>query len=228
MEKQARRGSELGEKLDLAIQQKEEQLLPLNLRMSELKDQFIKETSRFAIAWYPKTAKQYIAKYPNIMLGLSEEQVTRMKTEIDSLTMDGPKKVREVLDNPVLWWHLNLNTNSSIERYTQLASKYPEALDQAVRQALGPLGLILEEFKFHVSTNRNRGTFDEFWFAEAIGRQETVPSYPHLLTWSDDMEDTIRQYNSAYTKAMKIFHEIQLLKDEKKKLQALTRWDNTK
>jgi hypothetical protein len=212
--------------IDLSIEKKERELQPLRSGMEALKEEFIRETCLFAAEWFQKTAKQYIAKYPNIMLSLSQEQVARMKEKIDNLTRNAPETVGEVLENPLLWWHINPRSNDSIEQYAQVANKYPELLDRAVRQALGPLGLVLEEFKFHVSTNRNLGSFDEFWFAEAVGSKEIVPSYPHLLPWSDDMQDSIRHYNLAYIKALKLFHEIQLLRDEKKRLEALTRWDS--
>ena len=216
----------MSEEISREIDKKEGELRPLRSQMAELEEQFIRTTSVFAAEWFQKTAKQYIAKYPNIILSLSEEEVSRMKREIDDLTSNAPQKVREVLENPLLWWHIKPSTTSSKDQYLQLLGKYPEILDQAIREALGLLGLVLEEFKFHVSTRPNMGTFDEFWFAQPPGCQEPFPSYPHLLTWSQEMQDIIRLYDSNYSKALKKFKEIQLLKDEKKRLEALNRWDS--
>ena len=40
------------------------------------------------------------------------------------------------------------------------------------------------------------------------------------------MQDIIRKYDSEYTQAVLLFDEIQKLKTEKKKQQAITRWDS--
>ena len=200
--------------------------MPLRSRMEELKEQFIIETSNFAGEWYKKTAKQYIAKFPEITLGMSEEKIGKMKTEINRLVKNTDKTVREVLNSPVLWWHMEPRLHDSIEQYTQVADKYPEILDCAVRQVLGFLGVILEKYRFHVIASGSPGTYEEFWFAQAVGTQTTVPSYPHLVSWTEDMQETVREYDTLYVKAMAVFNEIQLLKEEKKRQQALTRWDS--
>jgi len=212
--------------LDLAIQKKEEELAPLRTRMDELKDQFIIETSVFAAEWYKKTAKQYIAKFPEITLGMSEEKIGKMKMEINRLVKNTDKIVKEILNSPVLWWHMEPRLHDSIEQYTQVADKYPEILDSAVRQVLGLLGVILEKYRFHVIASGSPGTYEEFWFAQAIGSQVTAPSYPHLVSWTTEMQETVREYNASYVKAMAVFNEIQLLKEEKHRQQALSRWDS--
>jgi hypothetical protein len=40
------------------------------------------------------------------------------------------------------------------------------------------------------------------------------------------MQDTIRKYNAQYMQAVTLFNEIQNLKEQKKKRQALTRWED--
>jgi len=159
-------------------------------------------------------------------LGLAEERIAAMKANVNELARTAPKVVEAELDNPKLWWHLEPHLHESIERYLQVADKYPEVLDHAVRLALGNLGLVLEKFGFKVTASGDTGTYREFWFEHTTDSRETVPCYPHLLTWTDDMQETIRQYNLQYVEAAKIYEGIQLLKEKKKRLEALTRWDS--
>jgi hypothetical protein len=211
---------------DILIEEKEAELLPLRSRMEQLKEEFTKETVRFASEWYRKTANQYVAKYPEVTLSLKQEQISIMKSKINELTRNTEKTVTTTLDNSVLWWHMKPSLHDSIDRYKQVGDKYPEILDRAIRQALGVLGVVLEEFRFHVTASGNTGTYQEFWFAQAVGNQHTVPYYPHLLKWTGEMQDTVREYNAIYVKAVAVHGEIQQLKEEKKRQEALKRWDS--
>ena len=154
----------MSEAIDILIQKKEAELLPFCTRMEELKLEFIKETVNFASKWFEKTAREYVTKYPEITLHMSEEKILEMKNKINLLVENSEKIVKAKLNNPALWWHLTPHPRDSISKYTQIADKYPEILDQAVRRVLGSLGVILAEFSFHVETMGDTGSFEEFWF----------------------------------------------------------------
>ena len=214
------------EEIDGLIEGQEAELSPLRLRMEELREQFKQETAVFAREWYRKTAKDYIVKSPEVTLGLAVERIAAMKASVNELIRNTPKIVAEELDSPGLWWHLEPHMHESVDRYLQVADKYPEVVDRAVRRALGQLGVVLEKFGFKVTTGGYTGTYHEFWFEHKNDRREVVPCYPHLLTWNDDMQETIRQYDGQYVEAVRIYEEIQRLKEEKKRVEALTRWDS--
>jgi len=214
----------LSEEIDLLIRRKEIELLPLCSQMEKLKTQFTDETAIFASKWYQETAAEYIAKYSEITLSMSEEKLVSMKTKIGKLVESSEKIVKDELGNPELWWHLRPHLHDSIEQYTQVADKYPEILDRAVRRALGHLGVILEEFKFHVIASGNTGSYQEFWFDHEPITNRIVPFYPHLIIWAQDMQETIKIYNIQFTQAIVLFNEIQKLKEQKKRQQALSRW----
>lgn len=217
----------MNEDMGIQIERKENALSPLCKRMEELKGEFIEETVRFASEWYKKTVKEYVSKYPEVTLGMKEERIAQMKARVNQLTLDTENIVRGELDNSALWWHQRPRLHDSIEQYLQVDDKYPEILDRAVRHVLGRLGLILEEYRFNVSTSGNIGSYREFWFDKPPGERSTsVPYYPHLLKWSTKMEETIKEYNTQYTKAMAIFDEIQKLKGDMKRQQAMNRWDS--
>jgi hypothetical protein len=216
----------VSDEIDLLIQKKEVELLPLCTFMEELKQEFILETIDFASKWYKKTAKDYVAKYPEIALRMSEEKILKMKTKINQLVGDTEKIVKDELDNSALWWHKMPRHNDSIEQYTQLVDKYPQILDRAVRHVLGRLGIILEEFGFNVDASGNPSSFHEFWFERLPNTEKIIQIYPHLLKWTAKMEETTRKYNEQYTQAVTLYTEIQKLKKEKIKQQALTRWDS--
>ena len=212
--------------IDSLIESKEAELLPLRLHMEALKTEFIKQTVDFAIEWFRKTAKEYITKYPEITLKMSEEKIANMKAKVNELVKNTEKIVRDELDNPALWWHQKPNLHDPIDMYKQVVDRYPEVLDHAVRHILGNLGRVLEEFGFNVSTKSNTGKYQEYWFENPIGGKQTVPCYPHLLSWSTEMQDTIQEYDAQFTQAIALYNEIQQLKEEKKRQEALTRWDS--
>ena len=217
----------MSEEIDKIIQKKEAVLLPLLSSMEDLKNKFIKETVTFAADWYDKTAKKYITKYPETTLSLSEEKISTMKTKVNRLAKETEKNVNIELDNPKLWWHHQPDFQTAIDQYIQVGDKYPQIIDCAVRYALGYLGLILEEFGFHVTAKGNAGSYQEFWFDHSEGNEySTKPYYPHLLKWSSEMEETLRNYDSKFIKSLALFKEIHELKEEKKRQKALTRWDS--
>ncbi len=216
----------MSEEIDLLIQKKEVTLLPILTLMEELKQEFIMETIDFVSKWYKKTAKEYVAKYPEVALHMSEEKILKMKIKINELVENAEKIVKDELENSALWWHTMPRLNDSIEQYTQLVDKSPQILDRAVRHILGRLGIILEEFAFNVDASGNPSSFHEFWFERLPETEKIIPSYPHLLKWTVKMEDTIRKYNEQFIQAITLHTEIQKLKKEKIKQQALTRWDS--
>jgi len=216
----------MSEEIDDSIERKEAELSLLRSFMEELKTEFIKQTADFALKWYRKTAKEYVTKYPEIALKMSEKKMGDMKTKVNELIKNAEKIVRNELDNPAIWWHQKMNLHDPIDKYKQVADKYSEALDHAVRHILGRLGLVLEEFGFNVTTKSNTGAYKEFWFETPVGSKQIVPCYPHLLSWSEEMQNSVRLYDAQFTHAITLFNELQLLKEEKKRQEALTRWDS--
>jgi hypothetical protein len=217
----------MSEDIDIQIEKKETELSPFLQRMEELKADFIEETVSFASEWYKKTTKQYVTKYPEVILGMKEEKIDNMKAQVNELVRETEKIVRDELEKPALWWHLKPRLHDSIVQDLQVDDKYPEILDRAVRHVLGRLGLILETYKFNVTASGNSGSFQEFWFDHPLGDDSTTnPYYPHLLEWSEKMQETIGDYNTQYVTVMALFAEIFNLKEEKKRRQAMSRWDS--
>jgi len=216
----------MSEEIDVLIERKESELLPFRSHMEELRVEFIKETIRFSAEWYKKTAQAYITKYPEIILSKSEGKIAEMKAKVNDLVRDTERIVKNDLDDPALWWHQKPHLHDPIDQYKQVADRYPETLDRAIRYALGRLGIILEEFGFPVNASAKIGSYQEFWFDQPIGRGQPTPCYPHLLKWTKEMEDSIKEYDAQYTQAIALYNEIQKLKEEKRRQQALSRWDS--
>jgi hypothetical protein len=194
--------------------------------MEELKNQFITQTISFASDWFKRTSKEYVTKYHHVILNMKEERIANMKAEVNQLIRDSEKIVSDELEKPALWWHQKPNVHDSIEQYLQVGDRHPEILDRAIRHVLGRLGLILEEYRYNVTASGNTGSYVEFWFDKPRGDSSVVvPYYPHLLKWSEEMQETIRKYNQLYIEALSKCMEIQKLKDRKKQQQAISRWD---
>ena len=212
---------------DALIEKMEQELLPFYSRMEEIKMEFIKQTIIFASGWYAETAKDYVKKYPEVTLNMSAEKLAGMKVQVSELIRNTEKIVKGELDNPAIWWHQKPNIHTSVNQYLQVADKQPELLDRAIRHVLGRLGLILEYFGFHVSANGNSGSYQEFWFEKSSNNAfSSSPTYPHILTWSSEMQETTRKYNAEYTQALALFMKITKFRDEKRRWQAVNRWES--
>jgi len=187
---------------------------------------FLKETIRFTNEWYKKTTKEYITKYHEVALSLSEEKISQMKSKVNELVRNSEKIVKKEIDSPSLWWHQEPHLHDPIDKYKQVADRSPESLDTSLRHVLGYLGSILEAFGFSVSASGNTTRYSEFWFDRSSGRLETAPFYPHILKWSGEMLEIIHEYDDQYIVAIALFNEIHVLKEEKRKQEALARWDS--
>lgn len=223
----------MSENIDLRIQQKEKELTPLRSRMEELRLQFINDTTTFAAKWYSETAKQYVTKNPTTTLKLSKEKLVQMKTKVNNLIRNADKITQTPLSDPNVWWHLAPRKHDSSSLYDQLGdtkvgNKFPAVVDKAVRRALGELGTVLEQFGYRVTTaGALEGYYPEFWFEYPDGPDSPArPFFPHLLEWSEDMQYTVQKYSGLFKKAIVLFNEVELLKEEKKKHQALELWDS--
>jgi len=212
--------------IERLIERKEAELSPLRLYMEEFKSQFAKATADFASKWFRKTAKDYITKYPEIILNMDEAKIAALKRMLNDLVEDCERVTKAELDNPSLWWHLNPHLHESVERYMQFADKYPEVLDRAVRRILGRLGVLLEEFGFRVTASGNTSTYYEFWFERPITANGAIPCYPHMLFWTGAMQNVVQMYNAQYLPALKLYNEIRQLIEEKQRQEALTLWDS--
>lgn len=215
--------------LELLLNKKEKELQPLLLRMEELRLQFINETTVFAAKWYEKTAKDYVTKNHKITLSIGDEKLSKMKAKVRELSKNADKIVAAALSDSNIWWHQKPRLHDYISQYEQLVDKFPEILDKPVRRALGELGIILEQFGYDVSTGINSKThFGEYWYECAAGPGSSLhPYFPHILLWSEEMQNTIRTYNKLFREAIIIFSEMKKLQDKKKNLQAGDLWDST-
>ncbi len=223
----------MSEKLDLLIQEKEAELSPIRSRMEELRLQFVNDTTKFAAKWYGETAKQYVTKNPETTLKLSREKLFQMKAKVNNLVQNAEKITKNPLSDPKVWWHLAPRKHDTSSLYDQLGddkvgNKFPAIVDKAVRRALGELGTVLEQFGYRVTTaGALEGYYPEYWFEYPEGPDSPArPFFPHLLEWSEDMQYTIQKYSGQFKKAIVLFNEIEKLKEEKKKRQALELWDS--
>jgi hypothetical protein len=219
--------------LDLLISKKEEALQSLCIPMEELRLQFIRDTTNFASKWYEETAKEYVVKNPEISLRMSRETIASMKAKVINLAKNAGKVVNAALSSKSTWWHMEPSLYGSAQ-YEQTGNsrvghKFPEKVDKPVRRALGELGTVLEQYGFNVATNPAMKTgYPEFWFTASEGKGgEAQPYYPHVLIWSQEMQNTLQKYNDLFLQAIALFNEIQKLKDERTKLQTTQLWDST-
>lgn len=213
------------------IEEKEKELKVLFKEMEEIKQQLIEDIIEYAEKWYEETAKQFITKYPDISLNLSNQEFSNFKRKIRQLVSDSKKIVEKALSQKGIWWHEQPDLHASISLYQQLGNqdvgnKYPEVLDNPIRNALGELGNILEEFGFKITTNPVYQTYKEFWYHK---KDEKIisPYFPHLFDWSESMKQTLQEYNRLFQQGLLILQEIQMIKDEEKRKLALHLWDST-
>ena len=213
------------------LEKKEEELQPLILRMENLSQRFVDETTRFASEWFEKKAFEYATKKPEITMNLGKEQLAQMKAQVTAISRNAGKIVNNALSDPTAWWHRNPRVNEPTGAYEQLGNdkvgnKFPEVLDKLVRRALGELGNILEQFGYGVTTGTQASAYPEFWFEHDEEPGAIRPFFPHLFEWSREMQDTIIDYDPLYKQAIVLFDEITKLKEEKKRQEAAALWNS--
>ena len=200
--------------------------------MERLRLQFVNDTTRFAAEWFEEKAREYATKKPEITINLGKEQLAQMKAQVSNLAKNANRIVLDALGHPEFWWHLTPHVNAPAAAYEKLGNdkvgnKFPEVLDKPVRRALGELGNILEQFGYGVTTGALRGSYPEFWFECLEDSASKVrPYFPHLLEWSEEMQNTIMKYDGQYKKAIVLFEEITMLKEEKKRQEAAALWNS--
>jgi hypothetical protein len=219
----------MSEDLDLLIQNKETELDPLLLRMDELRLLFVDQVVMFAAKWFEDTAQFYVLKRSEVTLNMGKERLFEMKTRVKMLVKNSGKMVKEALSDTKFWWHKEPHKDVSLFQYEQIEKKFPELLDKPIRQALGHLGVILEEFGYGVSVvSTHSKPSPEYWFIYPEGPDDAPsPYFPHLLVWSEEMQRTIMRYNELYKQALGLFIEIYKLKEEKERRKAHELWDST-
>lgn len=222
----------MSEDLDHIIKEKENEFIRLQSRMEELRLQFINDTIIFTQQWYEEMAKHYVTKYSNITLSFSKEKLAKMKAKVKNLVLNSEKIVKDALSDKKIWWHQDPILHASFSLYEQLGNvqignKYPRILDKPIRRALGELGAILEEYGYNVTTRVFlKSSYREFWFISEEEGTEAPPYFPHLLDWSEEMQETLRKYNVLFKRAIVLLNEIQVNRDEKKKRQIASLWDS--
>lgn len=224
----------MSEDFDILIKRKESELHALRSQMQTLQLRFMNDTSKFAAKWYDETARQYVAKFSERTLSLSRESLAQMKTEVNALIKNADSTVKNALSSSRIWWHVDPRLHDSFFLYEQLGdgyvgNRFPEIVDKPVRSALGQLGTILEKFGYNVTTKVSlKSTYPEFWFGSTEDKYcPAGPYFPHLMEWSEDMQETMREYNELFKKAIVLLNEIEKIKDEKKKREVMKMWDST-
>jgi predicted DNA binding CopG/RHH family protein len=217
--------------LDVSIHKKEAELEPLLLRMEELRLQFVDDTTHFAAEWFEQKALEYATKKPEVTLRLGKEQLAGMKAQVNGLARNAGNIVSAALSDLGAWWHKTPRVNQPVALYEQLGNdkvgnKFPEVLDKLVRRALGELGNILEQYGYGVTTGAIAASYPEFWFERNSESGAIRPFFPHLFEWSEKMQDTIMRYDAFYKRAIVVFEEITLLKEEKKRQEAAAVWNS--
>jgi len=219
----------MSEDLDLLIQNKKTELDPLLLRMDELRSLFVDQVVTLAAKWFEDTAQFYVLKKSEVTLNMGKERLSEMKARVKMLVKNSGKIVKDALSNSKFWWHKEPHKDASLFQYEQMEKKFPELLDKPIRQALGHLGVILEEFGYGVTVvSTHSKPCPEYWFIYPEDPDDAPsPYFPHLLDWSEEMQRTIRRYNELYKQALRLFIEIHKLKEEKERRKAIELWNST-
>jgi predicted DNA binding CopG/RHH family protein len=221
----------VSEDFDLSIQKKEAELQPLRQRMEQLRAQFVSDTAKFAAKWFTETAQLYVTKKSEVTLNMGKERLADMKQKVLALAGNADVLITNALSGKALWWHQEPRKEDSIYQYQQVSTRFPEILDKPFRRVLGELGVILEQYDYGVKVSvYAKESFMEYWH-ERQGDTESFapprPYYPHLLVWSDEMQQTMTQYDAVYKQAFNVFLEIQKLKEDKKRRRASDLWNST-
>lgn len=215
--------------IDATMNQMDRELTFLQTQMESLSQQFIQETATFASEWYQKTIVAYLVKNSKTAPPLNKQSLILMKNQVNTLLRNSKQIVNKAFSRPNVWWHKNPTVNIAINAYDQLGNqnigrKYPATVDDCVRITLGELGVILERFGFNVTTKRQASDYREYWFLDLDGNNSSYPYFPHLLEWSEEMQDTLFRYNVFFKRARALFSQIEELRDAKRRQELTEIW----
>lgn len=223
----------MSEDFDSLTQKKQAELDVLKSSMDDMRLQFIRNTTAFIAEWYEENAKIYVTTNSNITLNLGKERLGEMKLKVNELAKNASKIASEVLANPKIWWHLEPhNGQEFLSPYSQYGYSFPDILDKPIRRALGRLGSILEEYGYGVKTKPThagipQSVWIEYTTDSTYPKPTAQPYYPLRLEWSQDMQDTVKQYNELYKQGIGLFREIENLQHQKKVKQSTDLWDSS-
>ena len=171
----------------------EDELYQENMKeLTRLREQFIQSTIMYVLNWYEETVSKRIQNQVDTTNRLGKDGLGELRQKVAKLQESAEEIVRNNLEKPLLWWDLE----SSDQSYTYYGARPPEALDQAIRYAVGRLGPLLKEAGYLDSREVWRKQPERY-----VADNDAKPYYPNWIEWSEDMRMLIEQYDSQCSQA---------------------------
>lgn len=204
---------------DELIKQEQQNLEQVKAEMEKAKNLFIDKTANFLKQWFSKEARNYITNEPEKSASLSNETLSLIKNEVNSLIEKSETLVKEGLNKEDFWWHIKENSLS----YPTHVSNVPQFIEDEIKFIMGKLGQIFANHNFfEIEIDSLNGSLSSDYVLS-----EGRPKYRFTLTFEiNELRTTMQDYGLLCEKAKNIIKKIADLELEKKKSRIGEIWDS--
>jgi len=179
--------------------------------MEALSSRFIKGSGEFLAQTYSEKALFYLETNAEFALKKREEELAKLKSEVQILIDNCQSVASTCLSDPGIWWHLEQHPGLCYDQNSDI-------LERPVRFAIGRLAPILLQYEII-----DMGYAARFRF-EYDPKGCLLPYYTGPLQLPGTLKDTIRQYAKLHAKALKMTEKLGRLATEAKKTQVDISW----
>lgn len=204
---------------DDLIKQEKQNLEQVKTEMDKAKNLFIEKTTDFLKQWFSKKARDYITKDPEKSASLSNETLSLIKSEVNSLIAKSEILVKEKLSKEDFWWHIKENDLT----YPTHMTSMPEVIYDEIKFMMGKLGQIFAKHDyFKIEIESLYGNLSSDYVLS-----EGKPKYRLTLVLEiNELQTAMQDYGLLREKAKNIIKKIADLELEKKKSRIGEIWDS--
>ena len=204
---------------DTQISDLETEIESAKVKMEDVCRGFLVATDKFAVKWFEERAERAVISNPEVVKRLDAERLRKLKAALERLVLRVPKMVEKHVNADKYWAHrdeLAGDPLSHFGRYRIYGRSVPDEMDNAVREALGYVGVLLSEYGL-----ADVGDHKE-WAMDYPG---THPKYRREYKWSEEMNAALNRYSELYNRLLRVGQELKEVKNSKAEAEAKHLWD---
>lgn len=185
------------------------------IELEFLQQQFLVECKRFIAQSMEGRIRQAILSCPEKVIAQGKKGLTPIKEKANQFFDDISEAVEKNIGKTELWLHTRqelVSKNFPEDFYAFADETGPQSLNNAVKELLSPVGLLLLE---------NGLDTEENW--EVSGK---LALYRHSLEWNREMQDSMKKYSARFNELAVLVKEYEILAEKSAGNEALDLWDS--
>jgi|GEM_PF-2579137 len=204
-------------KFDQKIENIEGQINELRNKMEEICRDFIKETKEFVVIWSKEEVENAVVSMPDKVKEYGEENLKKMKADLQNFLTKVPKLVDKYIDNEELWAHrgqLPEDINQKPFSYHDVEWRDPDKFEKTIKILFGYVGEILQKHGFLKEGSEWR-----------IDNIKEKPEYQYGFTMPEKMKSTFHHYKKIYYELMRLDEDLKSTRRGKEKAKTRNLWE---